>query len=66
MASASSGGHGTDFHVVDNGGGSYTVDLVILGEPCGQTDSAGTLFQIGLTNTGGSGKRRRYGSPLRN
>lgn len=36
----------TVFHVIDNTGGSYTIDCAILGEPCGQDDPAGQLFQV--------------------
>jgi len=45
----------TDFHVIDNGGGSYTVDDAILGLPCGQDDPTGILFYIPVTHTGSSG-----------
>jgi hypothetical protein len=45
----------TDFHVIDNGGGSYTVDDAILGLPCGQEDPTGILFSIPVTHTGSSG-----------
>ncbi|MBK7047543.1 MAG: hypothetical protein IPH48_13765 [bacterium] len=34
----------TVFQVVDNGGGSYTIDRAILGTPCGPTNG-GTLFR---------------------
>ncbi|MBZ0268540.1 right-handed parallel beta-helix repeat-containing protein [bacterium] len=47
----------TVFHVVDNGGGSYTVDQSILGEtplPCGET-SGGELFTIDVKAAGGDG-----------
>ena len=40
-------GFGNHYEVVDNGGGSYTVDQAILGLPCGQT-SGGTLFTLDL------------------
>jgi hypothetical protein len=39
----------TIFHVVDNGGGSYTVDCAILGAPCGQDAVSGTLFTINVS-----------------
>jgi nitrous oxidase accessory protein NosD len=39
---------GTAFQVVDNGGGSYTVDGAILGLPCGATAPAGTIFLLHL------------------
>ena len=46
---------GTSFLVTSNGGGSYTADGTILGTPCGATASSGNLFNIKVTNTGGSG-----------
>jgi hypothetical protein len=46
---------GTAFQVVDNGGGSYTVDCAILGTPCGQTDDTGTLFEVDVTTSGTDG-----------
>ena len=42
------------FQVVDNGGGSYTVDQAILGAPCGIT-GAGTLFTVDLHAVAGDG-----------
>ncbi len=42
----------TAYQVVDNGGGSYTVDCAILGTPCGAVAVSGTLFTL---NVGGSG-----------
>ena len=33
------------FQVIDNGGGSYTIDRAILGLPCGPT-TGGTLFNV--------------------
>ena len=39
---------GTDYHVVANPDGSYTVDCAILGAPCGQTAQAGNLFNVSL------------------
>ena len=41
-----SGAGATYFAVTDHGGGSYTVDGVILGLPCGATASTGTLFSL--------------------
>jgi hypothetical protein len=38
----------TDYHVVSNGGGSYTVDCALLGLPCGQGDPAGNLFNVSV------------------
>ncbi len=38
-------GYNTTYQVVDNGGGSYTVDQAILGLPCGQT-AGGQAFTI--------------------
>lgn len=45
---------GTNFQVLDNGGGSYTVDCAILGLPCGATGD-GTLFNLAVKNSGGDG-----------
>ena len=46
----------TSFQVRDRGNGSYTADGVILGqENCGSTGASGTLFNVRVTNTGGSG-----------
>ena len=38
----------TQFQVVSNGGGSYTIDGSILGLPCGATAASGTLFTLNL------------------
>ena len=38
----------TQFQIVDNGGGSYTIDCAILGLPCGATAAAGSLFTLNL------------------
>lgn len=38
----------TNLQVVDNGGGSWTVDAALLGLPCGATAPAGTLFRVAL------------------
>ncbi len=51
----SSGGGTTDFHVVDNGGGSYTVDGTILGSPCNNTALTGTLFNVAVSSSAPSG-----------
>src|SRR5262249_9576825 len=53
----SASGAATSFQVVDNGGGSFTVDGVTLGQPCGSSAPSGTLFSIvvGSTLVGGSG-----------
>ena len=53
----SASGASTSYHVVDNGGGSYTVDGVTLGLPCGSSATSGTLFSlsVGSALTGGSG-----------
>jgi hypothetical protein len=48
-------GSSTHFEVLDNGGGSYTADCTLLGEPCGQTVVAGTLFTISVKKAGGDG-----------
>lgn len=47
----------TNFQVTDHGDGSYTVDGVTLGLPCGSSATSGTLFTIGVgsTLTGGAG-----------
>lgn len=45
----------TNFQVVDNGGGSYTVDCAILGPTAGVTTASGTLFTLNLKNVGGDG-----------
>lgn len=45
----------TSFHVVDNGGGSYTVDCALLGWPCGVTTASGTLFNVEVKNSAGDG-----------
>ncbi len=38
----------TNFQVLDNGGGTYTVDCAILGLPCGQAAATGTLFNVAV------------------
>jgi flagellar hook capping protein FlgD/cohesin domain-containing protein len=38
----------TQFQVLSNGGGSYTIDCSILGMPCGATAASGTLFTLNL------------------
>jgi hypothetical protein len=43
-------GYGTNYQVVDNGSGSYTVDQAIMGLPCGVT-TGGQLFTLALTGT---------------
>jgi hypothetical protein len=45
---------GTNFQVVDNGGGLYTVDCAILGLPCGAVGS-GVLFTLDVKGSGGDG-----------
>ncbi len=45
----------TSFLVVDNGGGSYTVDGAVLGTGCGPTAQTGTLFNLGLASGGANG-----------
>ncbi len=42
------------FEVIDNGGGSYTVDQVVLGQPCG-IEGGGTLFTMDLAAAGPDG-----------
>ncbi|MEZ4652721.1 MAG: FlgD immunoglobulin-like domain containing protein [Candidatus Eisenbacteria bacterium] len=46
---------GTVYQVIDNGGGSYTVDCAILGLPCGQTAAAGTLFTVNVAKDSSEG-----------
>jgi FlgD Ig-like domain len=48
-----SGLNGTQFQVVSNGGGSYTVDEAILGLPCGATGSGGNIFNISVKPAAG-------------
>jgi hypothetical protein len=43
------------FEVLDLGGGAYTVDGAILGDPCGATASTGTLFTLHLASAAPSG-----------
>ncbi len=50
-----SGGGSTDFHVVDNGGGSYTVDGTVLGVPCNVTALSGTLFNVAVSSSAANG-----------
>jgi hypothetical protein len=47
----------TSFQVLDNGGGSYTVDCAILGLPCGAVAASGLLFElsVGSASPGGTG-----------
>ena len=46
---------GTNFQVVDNTGGSYTVDCAILGATLGATAASGNLFNMSIKNVGGDG-----------
>lgn len=39
---------GTDFHRVDNGDGTYTVDCAILGPACGNGAQQGNLFNVSV------------------
>ncbi|MCA9759522.1 MAG: hypothetical protein KDA27_27250, partial [Candidatus Eisenbacteria bacterium] len=39
---------GTAYQVLNNGGGSYTIDCAILGSPCGQDAATGTLFTMNV------------------
>src|SRR4030095_8931248 len=43
------------YHVTDNGGGTYTVDDVIVSTNCGPTGLNGLLFNIAVKSTAGSG-----------
>ena len=45
----------TTFLVRHNPDGTYTVDAATLGSPCGATAATGSLFDIHVTNSGGSG-----------
>src|SRR5262249_57844399 len=45
----------TSFHVTDNGGGTYTVDDVIVGTACGPAGLTGQLFNIAVQSTSPSG-----------
>jgi hypothetical protein len=40
------------YQVIDNGGGSYTIDQAILGTPCGVT-TGGTLFDVPVQKAAG-------------
>jgi hypothetical protein len=42
----------TTMQIYDNGGGSYTVDLAVLGAPCGPT-TGGDLFTVSVKKAGG-------------
>jgi len=42
------------FHVIDHGGGSYTVDQALLGLPCGP-DTGGVLFTVNVAVAGADG-----------
>jgi hypothetical protein len=44
--------------IVDRGGGVYSIDGAILGEPCGATASGGTLFTLHLASDSSSGTGR--------
>lgn len=44
----------TQFQTHDDGGGVYTVHCVIMGEPCGATETTGTLFMIDVAKKVGS------------
>lgn len=44
----------TNVQVVDDGGGAYTVDVSLLGSPCGIT-AGGTLFTLDLQSVGPDG-----------
>jgi len=50
-----SGSGATTFQIVDNGGGSYTVDGAVLGAGCGPTGSTGTLFNVAVTSVAPQG-----------
>ena len=48
-------GASTHFQVVDNGGGSYTVDCSILGLPCNATGLSGNLFNVAVSSSAPAG-----------
>jgi hypothetical protein len=48
-------GGATYFNIIDHGAGVYTVDMAILGVPCGPTTSPGKLFTIDVQGSGGDG-----------
>ncbi len=50
----SSGGT-TAMNLIDNGGGSYTVDISILGTTCGATSTSGTLCTVDVSYASTSG-----------
>lgn len=52
-------GFGTNYLVVDNTGGSYTVDQAILGLPCGVT-TGGTLFTVDVMKAPSAGDGTGY------
>lgn len=45
----------THYEVVDNGGGSYTIDGTILGATAGATAASGNLFNLSLKKSGADG-----------
>lgn len=57
----------TTMQALDNGDGTYTVDLALLGTPCGAAAAAGTLFTADLTHAGveGSGTMSIVGVDVR-
>src|ERR1051325_8111119 len=44
-------GWSTSFHVTDNGGGTYTVDDVIVSTACGPNALSGLLFNVSVKST---------------
>ncbi|MEY4071716.1 MAG: hypothetical protein RL721_2330, partial [Candidatus Eisenbacteria bacterium] len=44
----------TNLQIVEDGPGAWTVDVILLGEPCGIT-TGGTLFTVDLTSVGPDG-----------
>lgn len=48
-----SGAGSTHFEVLDNGGGSYTVDCAILGPTAGATAAIGNLFNVAVAKAPG-------------
>ncbi|MBK9776166.1 MAG: hypothetical protein IPP62_07400 [bacterium] len=52
VGSWSSGFSNLNHQIIDNGGGSYTVDRAVLGSPCGPT-GGGVLFNLNLAKAPG-------------
>ncbi len=55
----------TTIQVVDNGGGVYTVDVAILGLPCGATAPSGVLFTVDVKATVANGTGTITATPIK-